>query len=144
MPTDKYEILGSKYNEIGAELVDIVGGTADGIYLYAEAGDGWFGYSVFKDEGSAVRYFTPTSELGDLIRDAWKTENRDRQMRWAIMEYEIKDGKFEARFKYPEEVDVESFDIDRREEALKRRYGDKPVIYPPIPDHFLEIKADED
>lgn len=49
------------------------------------------------------------------------------------MEYEIKGTKFDAQFKYPEEVDVEDFDENRREMALKERYGDKPVIYPPWP-----------
>jgi hypothetical protein len=49
------------------------------------------------------------------------------------MEYEIKGTKFSAEFKFPHEVDVESFDEDRREIALKKRFGDKPVIYPPEP-----------
>jgi hypothetical protein len=30
-------------------------------------------------------------------------------------------------------VEVQFFDIDRCEEALKKHFGDKPVIYPPMP-----------
>lgn len=58
------------------------------------------------------------------------------------MEYDVNDGKFEANYRYPEEVDVEVFDIDsgRREAALKVRYGDKPVVYPPIPEDAVEWK----
>ena len=56
------------------------------------------------------------------------------------MEYEVLGTKFSAKFKFPVEVDVESFDVDRREEALKRRYGDKPIVYPPVPEHFMELK----
>ena len=53
--------------------------------------------------------------------------------RWSVMEYEICGTKFDAQFRFPDEVDVESFDVDRREVALKKRYGDKPIIYPPPP-----------
>jgi len=134
MSDDKYDALGPAYAEIGAELAEIVGGDPDGVYLYAEAGEGWYGYSVYKDEGSVIRYYSPSSELGDLIYEAWQVEVPGK--RWAVMEYEVTGTKFDAQFKYPEEVDVESFDEDRREIALQKRYGDKPVIYPPLPPHL--------
>jgi hypothetical protein len=131
MPKDKFDKLGPLFADIGGEVAQIVGGNPDGAYVYAEAGDGWYGVSVFKDEGEIVRYYDPSSELDDLIYEAWLTEESGK--RWAVMEYEIKGTKFDAQFKYPEEVDVESFDEDRREIALKKRYGNKPVIYPPWP-----------
>ena len=40
-------------------------------------------------------------------------------------------------FRYPDEVDVKDVDEDRREAALKARYGDKPVVYPLIPEALL-------
>jgi len=46
---------------------------------------------------------------------------------------EIRDGKFDAQFIYPDQVDVESYDVDRRAIALRKRFGDKPIIYPPMP-----------
>lgn len=131
MPSDKYDTFGPMIAEIGGELAAIVGGDPDGVYLYAEAGEGWFGYGVFRDEGDKVRYYEPSPELGDLIREAWLAEPSDK--RWAVMEYEINGRKFDASFKFPDEVDVESFEVDRQGEALKKRYGDKPVIYPPMP-----------
>ena len=137
MTDDKYDKLGPLYAEIGGEVAQIVGGDPDGAYLYAEAGQGWYGASVYKDEGTAVRYFDPSSELSDLIYEAWLTEEPDK--RWSVMELEIRGTKFDAQFKYPDDVDVESFAADdRREIALRNRYGDKPVIYPPLPPH-LEI-----
>ena len=30
---------------------------------------------------------------------------------------------------------------DRLRAGLKRRYGDKPVIYPPMPEHSWELKS---
>ena len=129
---DKYDTLGPAYADIGAELAEIVGGDPDGAYLYAEAGEGWYGYGVFKDEGDKVRYYDPSSGLGDLIYKAWVAEDFDN--RWAIMEYEINGTKFNAEFKFPDEIKVESYDEDdRRDIALKKHFGDKPVLYPPLP-----------
>ena len=128
---DKYPAIGHAYEEIGRELAEIVGGDPDGVYLYAEAGDGWIGSSLFRDEGNAVRYYDTTDELDDLLVKFRNTKKPGK--RWTVMEYEIIGTKFDARFKYPEEVEVEFFDDDRREIALKRRYGDNPIIYPPWP-----------
>lgn len=138
MAEDKFENLGPMFSAIGAEAAAIVGGDPDGLYMYVEVGDRWIGPSVFRDEGELVRYYDPTSELTDLIMEAWEAEDSDK--RWAIMEYEVRGTTFDVQFKFPDEVDVESFEVDRREEALQRRYGDKPVVYPPIPDHFMELK----
>lgn len=131
MVADKFETLGPAYEEIGLELAEIVGGDPDGVYFYAEAGDGWFEYGIFKDEGNRISYYDPSPELGELVREAWLIEVPEK--RWAVMEYEISGTKFDAKFKYPDEVDVKSFDEDRRGIALKKRYGDKPIIYPPWP-----------
>lgn len=131
MSKDKFDVLGPAYEEIGLELAEIVGGDPNGVYLYAEAGDGWYEYGIFKDEGSIVRYYDPSSEIGGLIYEAWLIEEPDK--RWTVMEYEIKGTKFDAKFKYSDEVNVEDLNVDRREIALKKRYGDKPVIYPPWP-----------
>lgn len=129
---DKYETLGLLLADVGGELAQIVGGDPDGIYVYAEAGDGWIGISVYKDEGDVVRYFDPSSELTDMLLEAWNAEEPAK--RWSVMEYEVNGTKFDVRFKFPDEVDVKSFaDDDRRDSALKRRFGDKPVIYPPWP-----------
>lgn len=131
MSEDKFDILGALLNEIGNEIAEIVGGNPAGTYLYVEAGQGWIGSSLFKDEGSAVRYFDTTEEMDDLLLEFRNSEAPEK--RWAVMEYDVKGTRFDAQFKYSEEVDVEDFDEERRETALKKRYGDKPVIYPPWP-----------
>jgi hypothetical protein len=123
-------------SEIGGLAAEDAGGDPDGLYLYVEVGDRWISSSLFKDNGDSVQYFDVSSELSDLIYEFWLAEDRDK--RWAVMEYETKGTKFDARFKYPEEVDVEDLDEDRREIALKNRYGDKPIIYPPWPGQEAE------
>jgi hypothetical protein len=128
---DRIDKLGHMLSEIGGLAAEDAGGDPDGLYLYVEVGDRWISSSLFKDNGDSIQYFDVSSELSDLIYEFWQAEDRDK--RWAVMEYETKGTKFDAKFKYPEEVDVESFDDDRREIALKKRYGDKPIIYPPWP-----------
>lgn len=128
---DKFEILGPLLTDIGEELAQLVGGDPDGVYLYVEAGEGWISPSVFKDDGNSIRYFDGSLELSELLLEARNTEEPGK--RWAVMEYEVKGTKFDSQFRYAEEVDVEDFDEGRRDIALKKRYGDKPVIYPPWP-----------
>ena len=124
---------------IGEEATTIVG-DPEGLYIYVEIGNQWISASVFKEEDGIVRYFDPSSELSDVIWDAWEAEEEDK--RWAVMEYEVQGTKFDVQFRYPEELDPNDYSSDRREAALKKRYGDKPVIYPPMPEHFQELKSE--
>lgn len=133
MAADKLDRLGPLLSAIGEQLASDIGVDPDGIYLYVEVGDRWISANVFRDEGSAVRYYRHGPELTDLIWDVWGAEP-DAKKRWSVMEYEIRGTKFDAQFRFPDEVDVESFEVDRREVALKARYGGKPVVYPPMPE----------
>lgn len=142
MPTDKYETIGPLLSEIGREAAEIAGGDPNGIFLYVEAGEGWVGPSVFKDDGKAVRYFDPSSHLCDLLMEAWEAEEPDK--RWAAMEYEIRNGKFDTRLTYPGDLKPDDDVDDRREAVLKARYGDKPVVYPPPPPGMMELKGHAD
>lgn len=143
MVKDKFDVLGPLYNEIGVELVDIVGGDPDGIFLYVEVGDRWISANVFKDEGHQIRYFDDTEVLTDFLWETWYAESEEGGVkRWSVFEYEIKDGKFEINYRYPDEVDVETYDEGgkRRGGALRARFGDKPVVYPPMPKGAFELK----
>jgi len=140
MERDKLDELGPMMNEIGVEATEIVGGSPDGLYLFAEFDDGVIDAAVFKDEGNAVRYFDPTNLLFDLLGEAWEIESPDSNRRWAVMHYEVRGTAFHVELTYPEELDLNEDMTDRRRAALKKRYGDKPIIYPPVPEHFMELK----
>lgn len=128
-------------NDIGHELSRIVGGDPNGIFLYVEIGEGWVRPSVFKDEGDVVRWYDPKDDyLSDLLFEAWYLEPDGPNMRWSVLEYAIVDGKFRVSMKYPEEVNVDIVDSERRQTALRARFGDKPVVYPPPPKGAFELK----
>lgn len=129
MPTDKFDVVGALLSEIGSALSRIVAGDPDGTFLYAEGGEGWMASGIFREEDGSIRYFRPTRELGDLLLELWNTEDPDK--RWAVMEYEVKGTRFEVKFQFSDEIDPEESELERRPRALKRRFGERPVIYPP-------------
>lgn len=141
MGSDKLEKLGPLMNKIGQELAETVGGDPNGVFLYVEIGEGWVDISIFKDEGKIVRWYdSQRTNLADLLWEAWYLEPDDPNMRWSVLEYEVRDRKFHVSLKYPEEVNVEIFDDERRETVLRARFGDKPVIYPPPPKSAFELQ----
>lgn len=141
MGSDKLEKLGPLMNEIGQELAETVGGDPNGVFLYVEIGEGWVDISIFKDEGKIVRWYdSQRTNLADLLWEAWYLEPDGPNMRWSVLEYEVRDRKFHVSLKYPEEVNVEIFDDERRETVLRARFGDKPVIYPPPPKSAFELQ----
>lgn len=104
-------------------------------------GEGWISPNVFKDEGHQIRYLNDNETLSDLLWEAWYAESYEGGIkRWSIMEYEIKDGKFDVSFKYPDEVNVETISLERRQTALRARFGDKAVVYPSMPRTAFELK----
>lgn len=141
MGSDKLEMLGPLMNEIGQELAETVGGDPNGVFLYVEIGEGWVDTGIFKDEGDVVRWYDPQgTHLADLLWEAWYLEPDSPNMRWSVLEYAITGQKFHVNLKYPEEVNVDIVDGERRESALRARFGDKPVVYPPPPKGAFELK----
>jgi hypothetical protein len=126
---ERFGKLGPMLGAIGEQAAAELGGNPNGIYIYAEVGDRWYSVYLFRDEGDVVRCYKTSSELGLLVWEEWKAEAIDK--RWSVMEYEILGGQFDAHFQFPDEIDVEDVEVDRREIALKRRYGEKPIVYPP-------------
>ena len=134
--------LGAIMSAIGAEGATIVGRDSHGLYIYAELDGGVVSAGVFKDEGEAVRYFDFTDELAELLPRAWRDESSDEAKRWAVMEYAVRDSAFHTQFKFPGQLDPNEDTTDRRRAALKARYGDKPIIYPPMPDFTPEMRSE--
>jgi hypothetical protein len=133
--------MGDMLNGIGQHLADILDQHPDGSYMYAEVTEGSCEAGIFFDEGKQVVYFDPSDELFDALFDLWNFAEADKK--WAVLHYEVKDGKFNVRFLYPDQLDPEEFGFERRERALHERYGDKPVIYPTPDGDYRELTLDD-
>jgi hypothetical protein len=111
----------------------------DGTLLHAELQEGAVGPSIFKDLGDHILYRPASFDLMDPLLDLWGLADPDK--RWAEIEYVVRDGAFEVRLTYPEDIDPDEDSLDRRTRVVKRHFGDKPIVYPPFPDdeHLFEL-----
>ena len=124
-------------NAIGQRVSDIIGETPDDIYLYAEVTDGSADAGIFRNTMTEVVFVDPNMALFDDIFNLWYAAEPDKE--WGALHYDIKDGRFDARFEYPDGWDPEEHTPDRRKRALEARFGDKPVIYPPPGPEFSAL-----
>lgn len=118
----------------------MVNGNPNGIYAYAEVRDMFMSAGVYQDEGNRVAYYTPKHDFAEAVEDLWHL--RTQEERWGAMRYEIVDGEFSVEFDYPDQFDPNEDEDVRQERALKARYGDKPIYYPPPEDWPELIEAD--
>jgi hypothetical protein len=68
---------------------------------------------------------------GDALLDLWEAQDSDD--RWAEIEYVVRDGRFEATYTYPDAIDPEEDPMERRDQSVRRHFGEKPIIYSPWP-----------
>lgn len=136
MPTDRTQHL---LNEIGQLLAEDTDFPLDGTLLYAELDRNFVAPSIFKDLGDHVLYRDPDLDrLGDALLDLW--EEQPTGKRWAEIEYVVRNGKFEASFTYPDEIETEERSFERRDAVVAKHFGNKPIAYPPMPDDTMEYK----
>lgn len=125
---------------IGQALANMIDGDPNGAFAYVEVREMWMAPSAFHDEGNRVVYFSTSHEFDEAVDDLWHA--KDVGLRWEAMRYEIVDGQFAVEFDYPDQLDIDESCDDRRERALKTRYGDKLIYYPPREDLSELTEAD--
>lgn len=120
-------------NLIGELLAEDIEYPLDKTLLHAEVGRAFVSPSIFKDRGDHILYRDPDLDrLGDALLDLWDAQQGPD--RWAELEYMVSNGRFDATFVYPEEIDPAEEPLDRRRRIVIRYLGDKPIIYPPDED----------
>ena len=131
---DKLSKVGDLYAELASEIFRIVGPEEEQLLFYAEAGDMWTGFSLYRNEAARVSYVDETVEdtnlLSDIVLDIWYAEDSDK--RWVEMQLAVDGKKFEARQFYADQLDRRETYDDRRERAVRERFGDKPIYYSPL------------
>lgn len=89
--------------------------------------------SIYKDGGDYVMYRRPDLDRwSDVLLELWHAQ--EGPARWSEIEYFFRDGRFEVAYVYPDDPGRSEDMMERREQALRRYYGDKPVRYPPWED----------
>lgn len=122
--------IGALLNEVGNVLARDTSYPLDGTFLYVEVDWGMVGMSIFKDLDGCLLWRAPMDGLTDVLLELWEAEAPEK--RWASMQYRIADGKFEASFTH-ELIDPKVTTINRRAGILQERYGNKQIVYPPLP-----------
>jgi hypothetical protein len=117
--------------EIGELLMNDDEYPSEPTLLYAQLDYNMIGESIFKELGNQFLYRWPLNErLPYALLELW--EAQDGRDRWSELEYVLRDGNFEIAYFYPDEIDPQEDVIERRERALRRHFGEKPIVYPPL------------
>ena len=133
--------MGDILNDIAQEIAEMLGRLPDNAFLYAEVDDEGREASVFTENDDGIFCHRPSNEMFELVGELWEAADDDKK--WAAMEYDVADGKFEANFIFPEQVDPEEISDDRRERALRKRYGDRSISYPPLNPDAIPVNLDD-
>ncbi len=136
------EEMGDLLNQIGQQVTNILGKVPNDVFVFIEAADQMSGGAIFENLPEQVVYHDFGHETHDTILELWEAAAPDKK--WSMLLYDIKDGKFSADFLYTDDLEGEWYALDYREDALRARYGDKPVIYPPMDDGDWHEVTEED
>lgn len=118
--------------EIGQLLAEDKYYPLDGTLLYARLDHNMVDWSIFKERGNHVLYRWPKpARLAYALLELWEVEKpKDR---WAEIEYVIRNGRFDATYTYPDDIDAEEDPFEQRDRVVARHFGKKPIVYPPMP-----------
>ena len=126
--------MGEILNGIGQEIAELLGHQPDDTFLYAEVDDEGYEISIFAEGDKAVLYHFPNRKMFELVQRLWEIADDDKK--WSVLEYEIADGEFDASFTFYDQFDPNQNDDDdeedRCDQAIRKRFGDMPVIYPDL------------
>ncbi len=115
--------------EIGQMLAADPAYPVENSLLQAEVDPEMISPSIYKDAGDHVMYRLPDLDRwSDILLELWYA--REKNDRWSEIEYIIRNGRFEVNYIYPDDVGRSESIGERRKQALRRYYGDKPVRYP--------------
>jgi hypothetical protein len=136
------EQIGNLLNRIGQQVANILGKVPNDVFVFIEAADQMSGGAIFENLPEQVIYHDFGNETHDTISELWEAAAPNKK--WSMLLYDIKHGSFDAEFLYTDDLEGEWYALDYRQDALKARYGDKPVIYPPMDDGDWHELTDDD
>lgn len=135
------EEMGKLLNRIGQLVAKTLGKVPDDVFVFIQAADQMSGGAIFENLPEQVIYHDFGHDVHDTILELWDAAPADKK--WSMLLYDIKDGSFDAEFLYTDDLEDEWDSLDYRQDALRERYGDKPVIYPKRDGKFSILTLDD-
>lgn len=135
------EEKGKLLNQIGQLVVKTLGKVPDDVFVFIEAADQMSGGAIFENLPDKIVYHDFGHDVHDTILELWDAAPPDKK--WSMLLYDIKDGRFDSEFLYTDDLEDEWDSLDYRQDALRARYGDKPVIYPKRDGKFRTLLLDD-
>lgn len=135
------EEMGKLLNQIGQLVAKTLGKIPDDVFVFIRAADQLSGGAIFENLPGKIVYHDFGHDVHDTILELWDAAPADKK--WSILLYDIKDGSFDAEFIYTNDLEDEWDSLDYRQDALRARYGDKPVIYPNRDRNFRTLTLDD-
>lgn len=120
---------GNLINEIGINIKGVAQPTGTAL-LYAEVDYNVVGASIFVNRGDHLECLFPDDDLDHTLLDLW--DERTSDPAWVALEYLVQGSRFKMTYTYADNPDWDG-ELDRRERVVKRYFGDKPIVYPPLP-----------
>lgn len=99
------------------------------VFLYAFVDYGFVAPSVYDEHESRIIY--RSSNVGaicEVLLSLWGLD--EFKEKWHEFECVIKNGKFDITYRYAHEIDQSQDFSDRREQAVRRYFGEKEIVYP--------------
>lgn len=131
MVSEEPSLTAVLYERIAKATIDVArnGGK---LLCLAEAGPAWTSVAVFSADDTLVYYDDAEAEdeeddIFEMVMQAWEAE--PLRNRWAMMELVVEDGQFDAEFTFPDEIDADEDEFERRNRIVRKHFGDKPIKY---------------
>ncbi len=120
------------YQKIGSQALAFVDDLQGKLLIYAEVEDGAISAGLFYERGAlrAVTYKHSSLELKDLIYSLWeKWKAHPGNVEWRSFAYFVQNGKFSMDIVYPEQMDPDEDEPDRRPRIIEKYFGNAKVDY---------------
>jgi hypothetical protein len=92
-------------------------------------------WSVFEDEGERLRYvdlsYDELDTFCEEVFDIWKAQPQTHQ--WQTLEALLEGDEIKLHFFYADKPLGNDEDFPPREPIIQKYFGDKPIVYPPLP-----------
>lgn len=118
--------------DLGEEISRTIPPGARKILLYAEVEDGSYSADFIyrTEQGDEVRHRHALPNVRDAVYAFWCVGSGELKPRsWAVMRYVLENGAFTVSFDYPEQLNDDESEVERRQRAIEQVFPGAKVNY---------------